>query len=148
MNAPDPGRPERAAAGGQPAADPSLTVYYDGACPLCRAEIAHYRGQRGAAALHFVDVAAGGACGADLTPAQALARFHVRDANGRLASGAAGFVAIWQRLPGWRWAARLAALPGVTPLLEAGYRAFLPLRPALSRRLGPWLARHLAPQPR
>jgi predicted DCC family thiol-disulfide oxidoreductase YuxK len=58
----------------------ALTVYYDGACPLCRVEIAHYRRQQGADALRFVDVAEPAACGPGLSHAQALAHFHVRDA--------------------------------------------------------------------
>jgi CRP-like cAMP-binding protein len=37
---------------------------------------------------------------------QALARFHVRLSDGRIASGAQGFVEIWKTLPRWRWAAR------------------------------------------
>ena len=49
----------------------------------------------------------------DLSRQQALARFHVRRADGRLVSGAAAFVSLWQQLPRWRWAARLAGLPGV-----------------------------------
>ena len=32
--------------------------------------------------------------------------------------------------------ARLAGLPGVTPLLEVGYRLFLPIRPYLSKAFG------------
>lgn len=118
--------------GGTAAAD--LTVYYDGSCPLCSIEIGHYAACRGAQRLRFVDVSAPGADpGPGLAQEAALRRFHVRRADGRLLSGARAFAAIWAVLPGWRLAARLAALPGVTPVLEAGYRAFLPLRPALSR---------------
>jgi len=124
---------------------PALTVYYDGACPLCRVEIAHYRRQQGADVLCFVDVAEPTACGPGLSHAQALARFHVRDAEGRLLSGAAAFVGLWQHLPRWRWLGRVAAWPPVLALLELGYRAFLPLRPTLSRRVGPWLAARAAP---
>jgi predicted DCC family thiol-disulfide oxidoreductase YuxK len=114
-----------------------LTVYYDGACPLCSIEIAHYRRQTGSDKLRFVD-ASDPRCtlGDDLSREEALKRFHVRDPSGALISGAAGFARIWAVLPRWRWAVRVAALPGVTPLLEALYRGFLPIRPALSRLAG------------
>ena len=32
-----------------------------------------------------------------------LARFHVRHADGRIESGARAFLALWARLPYWRW---------------------------------------------
>lgn len=115
-------------------ADAALTVLYDGACPLCRREIALYRGANATQPLAFVDVS-GAAAG--LPPgverARLLARFHVQRPDGMLVDGARGFVALWAVLPGWRWLARLARVPGVTPLLEAGYVAFLRLRPALQR---------------
>lgn len=115
-------------------APPALTVYYDGACPLCSLEIAHYRSRPGAERMRFVDAASPGApLGAGLERDAALRRFHVRDEQGRLRSGAAGFVAIWALLPGWRWLARLARVPGLLWLMERGYRAFLPLRPYLAR---------------
>ncbi len=117
-----------------PCPDGALTVLYDGACPLCRREIALYQGLPASQPVVYVDV-----CRADaeLPPgadrATLLARFHVRRPDGSLVSGARGFTALWAALPGWRWLARAAALPGVTPLMEVAYRAFLRLRPALQR---------------
>ncbi|MCP5271698.1 MAG: DUF393 domain-containing protein [Burkholderiaceae bacterium] len=116
----------------------TLTVLYDGACPLCRREIAHYRGLAGQVdqptALAFTDVSAPGApLPAGQHRDDLLARFHVQHADGRVLSGAAAFVALWARLPGWRWLAAVARVPGVTALMELAYRAFLPLRPTLQR---------------
>lgn len=114
----------------------NLTVYFDGSCPLCNAEIGHYRKQRGSETIAFVDVSDAEApltCGIDR--AAAMARFHVRESDGQLFSGAEAFTRIWSRLPAWRWAARFSRLPGVTPVMEIGYRAFLPIRPSVSRML-------------
>ena len=68
-----------------------------------------------------------------LTREQLLARFHVQRADGVVFSGAAAFVQLWASLPGWRWLARLARLPGMLWLMERSYRGFLRLRPALQR---------------
>ncbi|MDO8399548.1 MAG: DUF393 domain-containing protein [Bradyrhizobium sp.] len=112
----------------------SLTVYFDGACPLCQAEINHYRRQEGAGAIHFLDVSRSeGTLAADLTKQQAMKRFHVRCNDGSLLSGAAAFVAVWSTLPRWRRAARMAALPGILAILEVAYQLFLPVRPTLSK---------------
>lgn len=117
--------------------DSELTVYYDGSCPLCSIEIAHYKRQAGAESIRFVDAAqADATLGEDLSQDQAMRRFHVRDATGQLVSGAAGFARIWAILPRWRWAARFARIPGVIPSLELMYRGFLPIRPLLSRLVG------------
>lgn len=113
------------------------TVYYDGSCPLCRAEIRYYRGKDRADALCFVDVSEVAAATPEgVTRERTMQRFHVRTGDGRVLSGAAAFVEVWSRLPRWRWAARAASLPGALPVLELGYRLFLPIRPFLSRLVG------------
>ena len=113
------------------------TVYFDGSCPLCRAEIGYYRREDRAGALCFIDVSETDASiPVGLTRQRAMERFHVRAGNGQLVSGAAAFVEVWARLPRWRLAARAAALPGAMAALEFGYRAFLPMRPLLSRIFG------------
>lgn len=116
----------------------ALKVYYDGACPLCQREIAHYRAIDRDGRVDFVDLAQDGVeTGPDLSHDDALARFHVRDGDGRLMSGAAAFVRLWQELPGWRWLAPVAKIPGVTWVLERAYRGILPLRPRLQRLFRP-----------
>lgn len=109
-----------------------LTVFFDGSCPMCRREVGVYQGLNASCPIDWLDVSSPEALPVDATTrARYMARFHVRQADGQLLSGAAAFVALWRRLPGWRWLARLASLPGVTPLLEWMYRGFLPLRPSL-----------------
>lgn len=113
---------------------PTLTVLYDGACPLCRREIAVYRDLKPHTPVCFADVSdpalplPGGT-----TRAQLLARFHVRGSDGSLLSGARAFLALWAALPGWRWLALIGRLPGATWAMERMYRFFLRLRPTLQR---------------
>lgn len=115
---------------------PELTVYFDGACPLCRREVRFYRGLDKDGRIAWEDVSRPDATpGCDLSREAALQRFHVRQPDGSLASGAAGFVAVWRRLPGLRWLAPLAAWPPALRLLERSYIGFLKIRPWISRQL-------------
>lgn len=121
----------------QPGTRPCTTVYYDGSCPLCTAEIHYYAAKPGADQLAFVDVSRPDSNpGPGLSPDAAMRRFHVRTPDGDLYSGAQAFVLIWKHFPGWRLAARAARLPGVSALLEGGYRLFLPIRPWVSEAAG------------
>ncbi len=111
----------------------SLTVMFDGACPLCRREIGVYQSLVPLENVAWLDVSQGHAGLSDAEQVKYMSRFHVRLKDGRLLSGAAAFVALWLTMPGWRWLGRIGRLPGVTPLLELGYRGFLHLRPYLQR---------------
>jgi 3-demethoxyubiquinol 3-hydroxylase len=125
----------------------ALTVLYDGGCPLCRREIALYRGMKSTQPVCYADVADPGlALPAGAERQALLARFHVKQADGTMASGARAFLALWAVLPGWRWLARLGALPGMATLMEGAYRAFLRLRPAM-QRVAARLDRPAAPAP-
>ena len=116
---------------------PKSTVFFDGSCPLCRAEIGYYRRKDQAGAFCFVDVSVAGASTPEgITQQRVMERFHVRARDGRVLSGAAAFVEVWTRLPKWRWAARAASLPGALAALELGYRMFLPVRPFISQVFG------------
>lgn len=112
---------------------PKSTVFFDGSCPLCRAEIGYYRRKDQAGALCFVDVSEAGAVTPEgITQHRAMERLHVCARDGRVLSGAAAFVEVWTRLPKWSWAARAASLPGALAALELGYQMFLPVRPFIS----------------
>ena len=112
----------------------SLSVLYDGACPLCRREIGLYRGLQPNTPVCYLDA---NDPALPLPPGttreQLLARFHVRSRDGNLLSGARAFLALWAALPGWRWLALISRLPGVTWVMERLYRLFLRLRPTLQR---------------
>jgi len=102
-------------------------VLYDGQCPLCSREIAHYRRRQGADRIDWLDVTR-----SDIDPESigvsreaALARFHVRDTGGSWRTGAAAFVLLWSRLPAYRWLSRLVSGLGLLPALEWAYVRFL-----------------------
>jgi demethoxyubiquinone hydroxylase (CLK1/Coq7/Cat5 family)/predicted DCC family thiol-disulfide oxidoreductase YuxK len=110
----------------------NCAVYFDGACPVCRREIAHYQRREGAEAIAWVDVtsADAAALGPGLSRDAALARLHVRGPDGTLVSGAAAFAALWTRLPDYAWLGAIASVRPVQVLVEAGYRALLGVRRA------------------
>ena len=120
---------------------PCTRVMYDGSCPLCTREIRLYQKLTPAQTIRWVDVSSSAQpLPAEVSRAQLMQRFHVLTAQGEWLDGAQAFVHLWQQLPGWRWLARLARLPGVLVAMEWLYRLFLRWRPAIQS----WLKRRLA----
>lgn len=99
-----------------------MRVLYDGGCPLCRREIAHYRRLRPGRVVQWVDIETD-----RQTPERhgirwqdAMARFHVLEGE-TIHTGAAAFLVLWTAMPGWRHLA--AAIRGlrIEPVIERGY---------------------------
>ena len=102
----------------------NLTVCYNGACPVCRAEVEHYRrAAAGDVALRFLDVAAEPAAAArhGLTGDAGFRRLYAIAADGSLLAGVPAFVAVWERLPRHRWLARVMRRPSLRACAEWVY---------------------------
>ena len=106
-------------------------ILYNDRCPICRAEIAHYRKRAEAAGapLVFEDLNHADLGGWGLTPDQAKRRLHATLPDGQIVSGLTAFAAIWSALPGMGWLARVAMAPGLRQLAELLY----------NRVAAPWL---------
>lgn len=110
----------------------SVTVWYDGNCPLCLREIALMRKLDRRGAIDFVDVAAGADPACPIDRQMLLSRFHAREA-GVIYSGAAAFAAMWRAIPLLRPLGLAARWSPVLHVLEAAYLQFLKVRPRLQR---------------
>ena len=97
-------------------------LFFDGGCPLCRREIAHYRRLDREGRIHWVDIHSDPAALAPygIAPEEAMRRIHAINEDGRPISGVAAFVLVWRHLPGYRWLVRgLSGLRLVGPLDRA-----------------------------
>ena len=120
-----------------------LTLFYDAACPLCRAEILFLTARNQQGLLDFVDINSelyrpeqvGVSC------EQALAAMYGQYADGTLISGVEVFSAAYQRA-GLKSLAWLFSRKSLRPVLNWSYRFFAKNRHAISKIFGPsalWL---------
>lgn len=109
-----------------------LTVWYDGACPLCQREIALMRKLDRRGSIRFEDVSNSAPEDCPVDRSDLLARFHARE-DGRIVSGAAAFAAMWRAIPVLKPLGYLARNPIMLGMLERLYILFLKVRPRLQR---------------
>jgi predicted DCC family thiol-disulfide oxidoreductase YuxK len=112
-----------------------LILYYDGLCPLCSREIAHYRSRVHGEEVTFIDITdpAFDASTHGVEPRRVHKVMHARRGESLL-TGLDAFIALWETVPGYAWLARLARLPVLYGILNLGYHIFALLRPLLPRR--------------
>ena len=108
-------------------------VYFDGACPLCRREISLYKKLDKEGVISWVDVANCDPSVSGLTKNELLKRFHIRNKEGVILSGARAFFDLWKELPGWKWLGRLGRYPLIVNMAEIMYIGFLRVRPFMQR---------------
>ena len=101
-------------------------VLYDGGCPMCSREIAHYRRLTPVTHIEWIDVAQDpDRCEAlGVAVERAMARFHVRDTTGNWHTGAFAFAELWRHLPGYRLLAWLLRASRTLPLVDRLYSRF------------------------
>ena len=112
-----------------------LTLFYDGLCPLCSREIAHYRSKAEAGAVHFVDITdpAFEAAAHELDARRVHRLMHVKLGD-EVRVGLEAFIALLEAIPAYRRLGRLARVPVLHGMLSLGYHAFALIRPWLPRR--------------
>ena len=108
---------------------PSVIVWYDAQCPLCRREIGLMRKLDKAKRISFLAVQDEGTV-CPISPDEMLARFHALEGE-ELLSGAAAFAAMWRAIPLLRPLGLAARLPIILKGLEWLYLRFLKIRPKL-----------------
>ena len=101
-------------------------VLFDGGCPLCRREIAHYQRLANAETIDWFDLATPGLEIPDkrITREMAMARMHVRDRDGRWHTGARAFAELWSHLNHYRHLSKLVRSSRLLPLMDRAYSTF------------------------
>ena len=119
-----------------------LTLFFDGACPLCSLEMDDLKSRNALNRLVFVDIAQPGfdpaPYGASL---QAMGELiHGMCADGTLVIGAET-IRLAYRAVGLGHLAAPTALPGLKPIFDAAYAVFARNRYGISRMLAPVIER-------
>jgi len=111
---------------------PRPTVYFDGGCPLCSREIAHYRRLDKHGDILWVDITrdAEQVTRSGHERVDLMRRFHVLDTRGNWQTGAWGFAEMWAHLPYYRWLSLALRFSRLLPVLDWCYGYFARWRTA------------------
>jgi len=112
-----------------------VTLFHDGHCPFCQQEVAWLKKHRHRERIALVDIQAhdfdAQAHGQTFTAM--MGQLHLRDSQGKWYIGMDASRALYAVL-GYRRLVRLSCLPGISAIMNAGYRFFARRR----IRIGQW----------
>ncbi len=123
---------------------PSVEVFYNSACPVCRAGMDEQRDALEKAGIGsdvaFTDMTAApdALAGDGLSLDDVRRHFYVRDANGNLHRGADAAAVLWRMTPRRRWLGWLISRPVLRAPARLGYDWFADRLYAWNRRKGRW----------
>ena len=121
---------------------PELTLYYDGSCPLCLAEVAFLQSRNPQGQLAFVDVTHTEfqAATHQVSCEAAMAQIHGRTADGQMLVGVPVFAVAYKlaKLPVMAW---ILSRPWLSPILQRAYVWFAKHRQTISKCIGPGIFR-------
>lgn len=112
-----------------------LTVFYDGLCKVCSAEINHYKTKDRQKKVQWIDISNPSFQAQDynLDPKKIHIEMHAIKSDGTLAIGVDAFLEIWKVIPGFLWLNKLGSTSLTKSVLKVGYTFFVKVRPWLPR---------------
>ena len=102
------------------------TMFFDGGCPLCAKEVAHYRRIDVHDSVNWLDISTHPESleKHNISYLAAMEHLHVLNANGEMVRGAYAFQALWQALPRYRILATIVSVPGFLWIMDNVYNQF------------------------
>lgn len=117
-----------------------MKVYYNSACPVCKAGIERQKAKSGNGDHCWYDVHLENARVDEIDAELEFVRkrLHVVDELGKLQVGFDAILALWRQSPAESWKARLFGWPPLRALCRGAYNLFAVLLYRWNRRRGRW----------
>jgi predicted DCC family thiol-disulfide oxidoreductase YuxK len=103
-----------------------LNVYFNGACPVCKAGINSQKSKSTACVIEWKDVHQENNLADEINKDLSTVRkyLHVTDSEAKQHIGINAFILLWKNSPKERWKAKLFSLPIITQFAQLGYYIF------------------------
>lgn len=105
---------------------PKMKVYYNSACPVCKAGIESQMGKASSCEIQWNDVHKNNGIVSELNSDLEFVRerLHVIDQNGQIHISFDAFLTIWRHSPNENWKSKVFGLPLIKPLCHVVYTLF------------------------
>ena len=104
----------------------AITVFYDGACPVCVKEMHQYQRFEKSGQVIWFDITGqeDWLLAHKINPDDALLELHVLTSTGEIVKGVEAFILLWQRAPLFRPLAWIASFPLIKAFIKRSYGWF------------------------